>query len=206
MLTILPPFRQLNLVSSLISSAAALLRDVVLVTLVCSMLTPTIALASQPARIVGRRQGLTFGERRSEGASHAASPASSSTAASVKPSDASGNMGTDFWLACPPTSRRDGAISVLLAGDSDAKGAISAPGENSKETFSVRPGEPTSVEIPVGKGQDATVTSIHVEASAPVSAVLLDRDGGALVDAGLSTNALGTEYIATGSASAVGGG
>jgi RHS repeat-associated protein len=178
----------------------------VLVTLACSMLTPTIALAGAPARVKGRRPGLTFGDRRPSGATHTSSPASAPTASSVKPSEASGNTGTDFWLACPLPPRRDGAVSVLLAGNSDAKGTVSVIGGDDRESFSVSQGEPTSVEIPVGKGQGEVVAAIHVEASSPVSALLLDREGGARTYAGLSTIALGTEYIATGNTPAYGGG
>lgn len=165
------------------------------------MLTPTLALAGA----VGAKNSEL---RRVSGSGSSARGTASATPPSVAPAgskagtaDAPGGAGRDFWLIAP-TGARGGALSLLLAGDSDAEGTISATRAGFEKKFQVSAGRATSVEVSAAsedgsKGEG--IVALHVTATSPVSAVVLSHgEGGTLAYAGLPSDALGTEYITVG--------
>lgn len=178
------------------------IRDFILILLAWSMLTPTLALAGAVgAKPPGGKRPSRLNDRARVESSAMGPYADAPVASKAAADDAPGGVGTDFWLIAPATTR-GAAVSVLLAGDSDAEGTVSAPKENFEERFTVTKGRAASIEVPAeGDGDAAAAASIalHVEATSPVSAVVLSNEGGRLrAYMGIPSDALGTEYIAVG--------
>lgn len=208
-----PPLRTKSAPFLFFPSAQAL-RDFVLIMLAWSMLTPTLALAgSVGAKNASLRRPANPGAR-AHAPTQAGPPSNSAASSKSEKGDALGGSGKDFWLLAPPPARGGGATSVLLAGDSDAEGIISAPASGFENRFDVKPGKSTSIEVPASAaGGDETkgtkgsgAVALHVEATGFVSASVLSRGGeGARAYVGLPSETLGTEYIAAGGGREAGG-
>ncbi|MBV9923928.1 MAG: PKD domain-containing protein, partial [Acidobacteria bacterium] len=194
------PFRPVTVFLSLIPSARAV-RDLTLIALAWSMLTPTLALAGAvgaKSAGLGRSSGSAA---RARGGALAGPPSTAPATPKKMTDDSSGGSGTDFWLMSPARGQ-GGAVSVLLAGDSNAEGTVSNARADFEQKFQISQGRAVSVEVPVAVEDDSkgeAGVALHVTATSPVSAVVLSRGGeGATAYAGLPSDALGTEYIAVG--------
>ncbi|HSS19125.1 MAG TPA: PKD domain-containing protein [Pyrinomonadaceae bacterium] len=111
--------------------------------------------------------------------------------------------GSDFWLMFPVSSGSADTLTLLISGENETTGTVSAPGIQFVQSFAVHPGTVTQVVIPNTAEQLFTNfvdnKGIHVTAQKDVAVYGLNyhtfTTEGYL---GLPVDVLGTEYITLG--------
>lgn len=127
------------------------------------------------------------------------------TAAMPAADAASDNLGSDFWLTFPGNYYGGATQTLFITGPTATSGTVDMPGTAFSQSFTVTPGNVTSVVLPGGSDlsgvNDSVVTgkSIHVSSAAEVVVYGLNREQ-YTTDAylGLPTDIQSTDYYVLG--------
>ena len=193
------------LLSNLLSHSRhfSIKRQLVALTLIAALWTPTLALANS-ARNAGRRspaQRKTATTAPSSNVSDNKLNPSLPSPTAQKAAPTRDSRGTDFWLTALNAGDAS-TLSLLITSDADTTGEVAVPGSGYTASFSFTAGTSATVEIPAAAAALANSDvveskAIHITAQQEISVYQLNRfQNSSETYLALPTDALGTEYLA----------